>query len=303
MTKAKKSIAYLIVATLFLSLFTSLSSAQNMRVSLSFISDEGPVSECEISLYKVADKNGNLVGKFAAYPINFNLTDSESLSLTAKTLTNYIKADSTEPLKSEKTDSDGLVNFTLDEKGFYLLIGEKTAVGDNFYIPESVMFAMPNVNENGEEVYELNISAKYDKEPLNNETSIKVLKSWKNDDEKLRPESITVELISGGKVYDSVVLNKENSWRYEWKNLDSSKEWFLVEKDVPEGYNVSVSLQGTTFHVVNTSNNDKPKNEPTTGDKQEIIPETGALWWPIPYITCLGLLLIIIGYVKKNKDN
>lgn len=303
MIRVKKSTAYLIVVTFILGFLTLFSSAQSMSVSLSFISDEGPVSECEISLYKVADINGNLVEEFAAYPINFNSSDSESLSLTAKTLTNYIKADSIKPLKSEKTDSGGLVSFTLNEKGFYLLIGEKTAVGDNFYIPESVMLAMPNISETGETIYELNISVKYDKETSNNKVSRKALKIWKNDDENFRPESITVELICGAKVYDSVVLNKENSWRYEWENLDGSKEWFLIEKNVPKGYNVSVSLQGTTFRVVNTLSNDKPENEPTTGNNQEIIPETGALWWPIPYITCLGLLLIIIGYVKKNKDN
>lgn len=302
MINFKKITCFILSLVLILICFSSLAFGEDMTVKVSFISDDGPISLCNMQLYKVADVNGRLVGDFAVYPVKFDPKDADTMAMAAKTLTNYIRRDSVKPLLLGKTDENGGLSFSVAEKGIYLLVGEKTNVNGTVYVPESVMFSMPSLDEKGNEVYNLELYPKYEKEPTNETVTRKVLKSWENDNPKKRPESITVELLCDGKSYAKAVLNEENSWRYEWKNLDSSKTWSLTETNVPQGYSVSISLEGITYHVVNSFNTTPPPQEPTTGDKQEIIPETGVLWWPVPYITCLGLLLIIIGYVKKYKE-
>ena len=134
----------------------------------------------------------------------------------------------------------------------------------------------------------------------------KVLKVW-NDagQEHDRPEKITVQLLKNGEVYDTVILNERNSWRYIWNDLPKYDknglpiEWRVVEL-TPEGYTVSITQESGTFVVTNT-----PKQPsvmpPTDQPKEPTLPQTGELWWPVPVLAAAGLLLIAAGAGKKRK--
>lgn len=307
MLRLKKANCILIAGIIIMLSLPFAAFAQNMSVSLDFICEGKPIEGCEMRLYKVANADGSFTDAFSGYSVSFDKADSDSMANAAKTLANYIDRDSLKPIVSSKTNALGRAEFTIDSKGTYLVIGDKAVVDGVQYTPESLMFNMPATDEKGNEVKSLLLCPKYDKDETEGIAVRKVLKSWINDYESTRPESITVELICDSEVYDTVVLNKDNSWSYEWKNLDPTKTWSLIEKDVPNGYSVNISLEGVTFHVVNSgnipsSNETTIKGDSSSGNKKEDIPRTGALWWPVPYIACLGLLLIIIGYVKKYKN-
>ncbi len=68
---------------------------------------------------------------------------------------------------------------------------------------------------------------------------VSVKKIWEdNDDEKLyRPDDVTVGLYynSGQTLYETVTLNDENDWKYEWEGIDIL-DWSMAEVDVPLGY-------------------------------------------------------------------
>ena len=111
-------------------------------------------------------------------------------------------------------------------------------------------------------------------------------------------------------------------------------EWRVAEVKV-DGYTVIVSKEGFTFVITNTSKPEKPtkpgttkpdsptnpsekttkpnvpgkttvpndNNNPTKPSKQDKpkLPQTGALWWPVPVAAICGIAFIAIGVGMKKK--
>ena len=98
------------------------------------------------------------------------------------------------------------------------------------------------------------------------------------------------------------MLNAANNWRYIWENLDDRSTWTLVEEKV-DGYTVSITREGVTFVVTNTyvpeTPNTPPPTEPGKPD-QPSLPQTGQLWWPVPLLLVGGLLLVVIGLIRRR---
>ena len=108
---------------------------------------------------------------------------------------------------------------------------------------------------------------------------------------KNRPDSVTIQLLDGNTVIDTVTLGDWNNWHYSWNDLDGegSHDWNVKELEVPAGYSVSYSFDGTTFTVRNTEN----------------LIQTGQLNWPVPVLGGLGLALAVLGVVmlRKKKES
>ena len=91
-------------------------------------------------------------------------------------------------------------------------------------------------------------------------TDLIVRKAWNdaNDAQKLRPQSVTVDVTRNGQTITTLTLNAANSWTQTLTQLpmvDDNGEAYdydVVENDVPEGYTASVVTRGTTFTVINT---------------------------------------------------
>ncbi len=144
-------------------------------------------------------------------------------------------------------------------------------------------------------------------------TEIEVIKNWndKEDQDKIRPTSIEVELYareSGadkeGNLVDTVKLSDKNNWSHKWTDLDTHKdkkelEYYVVEKEVPEGYEVTYKVNSITRTVFIT-NSHTPVEPPTPE-------EPGKPWLPKTGITgiaglgILGMSLIGFGAVQFKK--
>lgn len=91
-------------------------------------------------------------------------------------------------------------------------------------------------------------------------TDLIVRKAWNdaNDAQKLRPQSVTVDVTRNGQTITTLTLNAANRWTQTLTQLpmvDDNGEAYdydVVENDVPEGYTASVVTRGTTFAVINT---------------------------------------------------
>ena len=91
-------------------------------------------------------------------------------------------------------------------------------------------------------------------------TDLIVRKAWNdaNDAQKLRPQSVTVDVTRNGQTITTLTLNASNRWTQTLTQLpmfDDNGEAYdydVVENDVPEGYTASVVTRGTTFTVINT---------------------------------------------------
>ena len=249
------------------------------------------------SLYRVAslteEEDDALTGDFAQYPVSLEDLDSSGLRSLAQTLDAYVARDTLTPLLSQKTGEDGMVSFEGLSPGLYLVLGESYTQDNTVYTPSPMLFYLPGQGEDGGWEYEVTASCKFDREEITDTTvSRKVQKVWKDSgNQSKRPEMVFVQLLENGAVVDTVALSEENNWEYTWEGLDASSRWQVAETNVPDGYTVTVTQEGTLFVVTNTYPGKTPPK----------LPQTGLLWWPVPLLACAGLALVIAGAAARRR--
>ena len=92
-------------------------------------------------------------------------------------------------------------------------------------------------------------------------TSVRVNKLWDdaNDQDGLRPDSITVQLYANGIVIDTITLNAANMWTVTFNDLpvntaEGTAIVYTVEETVPEGYTKDIvgNAAADSFTITNT---------------------------------------------------
>lgn len=242
-----------------------------------------PISNMQVSLYRVADENYKLVDAFSHYSIDLK----QDVQGAANALENRILMDGIEADACVTSDSSGKASFTGLESGIYLVVGKEVFQDGVFYMPQVSLVSLSG---------DLSVDLKV-------ETSVKpsrihVLKVWKRDSKKSRPKSIEVCLLrSDGIVVDKVVLNSDNQWSTTWNNLSTSYTYSVMETSVPSGYKESCTREKDTIVLINTGS-DKYCVE----KKDEVLPNSGQLWWPVPVLLFVGLVLFGLGRHLKNEE-
>ncbi|MCD8157634.1 MAG: Cna B-type domain-containing protein [Clostridiales bacterium] len=200
-------------------------------------------------IYKIGDFNGSGVfavdEDFSAYGIDFESSEA------AQTLAAYVERDNIAEERQALTGSDNTVIFSGLESGYYLILGETYNDGDYIYTALPVMLT----------VYEgevIEISGKYEMADISDNSSdyqsVSALKVWSGGS----LDSIVVQLLCDGEVYDEQTLNSSNNWRYTWNGLDLVHSWTVTEKEVPSGYSLSIEKDGQVFILLNTKDSDTP---------------------------------------------
>lgn len=242
-------------------------------------------------LYRVAEVSESarftLTEEMERYPVTFRGLDSAGWRALAQTLDAYIARDNLAPLQTVQTDSGGRAAFAGLPTGLYLVTGEAYETGRNTYTPEPFLLCLPNLGEDGAWDYEPAVSCKYDSETTPDSpgggggekpetTERRVLKVWEDGEDDARPESIVVQLLKDGEVYDTVTLSQANNWRHTWTRLDADARWQVVEYQTPAGYTVLVEREETAFIMTNTLETEIPE-EPVPGgpgESEEPEPDT-----------------------------
>lgn len=121
-----------------------------------------------------------------------------------------------------------------------------------------------------------------------------VMKVWNDKGyEDERPERIQVHLLRNGEIYDTRTLDESNQWQTVWEDLPARDQngdeilWTVQEAEVP-GYHVGYTEMGE--HILITNSIIKPT-----------LPQTGLLWWPVPVLAALGLLMLVLGRLAKGR--
>lgn len=348
----------------------AVDTTKDAQLTIRYQQDGTPIAGVNFDLYRVAkvDETGTfyVVEPFSKYPLQFQGLDSTQWKNLAEMLRTYAHQDSVAPVVSGATQSTGQVTFSQLTPGLYLAVARNFSQGGYDYSTEPFLVALPTRDKDTDTwVYQTTATAKFTRsrqpsgdKPSKETVERKVLKTWK--DEGDHPDSVVIQLLKNGAVYDTVTLNDANNWRYTWSNLDKYENGTLIDWQVTEvavsGYTVSVSQEGVTFLVTNTKeepttpsdpshpddpdepiidipdddipttdlpdlpedpttdipDDDTPKGpaEPdqpsktTTTTKKDKLPQTGALWWPVPVLAAGGLLCLILGVVTKkgNED-
>ena len=122
--------------------------------------------------------------------------------------------------------------------------------------------------------------------PDGEELEYSVLKLWKDAGaDAVRPAQIHVDILQDGQLWESVILSAGNHWRYSWK-APAGHSFAVVERQVPEGYTVTVTENGTAFVLTNTAPPDT--DNPQTGD-------TAPITLYILLLSLSGLALVLLG--------
>ena len=115
-----------------------------------------------------------------------------------------------------------------------------------------------------------------------NKINIPVTKTWRNDEENNRPDSITVHLFADGTEIASAELTKDNGYKYEFTDLNEysngKKITYEITEDPVEGYETTID----GFTITNTRTVD-------TGDNTNIL-----LWALILFGSLFAIIVILL---------
>ena len=123
-----------------------------------------------------------------------------------------------------------------------------------------------------------------------------ITKLWEDQDneEKVRPESVEVELYANGELLETVTLTAEGEWKYELSALKYAEgvevEYTIKEANVPENYEAEYDQE--TLTVTNTL----IKKVPQTGDYTNM-----NLYIVLAAVSFVGFGVTLL--LKKKEEN
>ncbi len=252
----------------------------------------------DIRIHRVANMFGNvdfeLVDAFNDLPVELRGIKSQGeWKEVASTLMGYVAADEIAPAAEKQTDSKGEVFFEGLTTGLYLVEGFKADTGDGYCLFESFMITLPGTDENEEWLYDVEALPKSSfAEYEEKEVDYKINKLWKDDgNEDKRPTVVEVDLYCDGKFAETIFLSSENDWSYSWKSGERAI-WTAIEKNVAEGYTVTVEQNGTGFLLTNTYDVPPP---PGTGDFSSV-------YLAVAVMSLAGAVLVLFGLTRKKSE-
>lgn len=142
---------------------------------------------------------------------------------------------------------------------------------------------------------------------------VTVDKKWEKDNESVRPDSIEVNLLKDGEVFDTVTIAKEDNWTYTWSDLDFINNWTVEEIAVAD-YNGKVDDKSQDalnkeYVITNTYTKEiTPEKDPGQEDKpKEDEKSEGTKTAAQTYIglfsalASISLILVLLMAVLKKK--
>jgi hypothetical protein len=289
--------------------------SDNLSVTINVVYDGTPLSGEEFKLYKFADLSSDfeisVTDDFKDYPVNLDEMKQDTWQELADIVDAYVKKDNVQPLCVGTTKYNGRLEFTAADGldwGIYLVEGKTIDLNGKRYTCEPFFVSVPTSN-NGVTVAKETVNPKIAQTDIPINYVVKVRKTWDDDGySKLRPKSVSVQLLCDGEVYDTQKLSKSNNWRYTWENLDPASDWTVVEVNVPDDYTVTLTVEDSTYTLKNTYKENETTTTPsgggtTTSGTGSSLPKTGLNWLPIPILALCGILFIVIGTIimKNNR--
>lgn len=273
-------------------------------LTVSYCCNETEIQDLEVKLYRIAEVSADfqytLTPTFASSGLVLDgIRTAGEWNVVRSTLEAYILAYNLAPEFTSLTNADGTGSFVSLKTGMYLAIAGQAEENGVHYLFDSALISLPGLGPNGRWQYQVSVNAKGVALPPvepDEKVEFKVLKLWRGDEGRNdRPKSIEVEIFCNGSSYKTAKLSEENHWAYSWFAEDDGASWTVVERNVPQGYTMTVEKRQSTFVLTNTRTNpDDPVKPPATGDTTNIM----------LYILLMigsGSMLIILGVTGKRS--
>lgn len=249
-------------------------------LTVSYCYGEKAFSGVEVKLYKIAtvssDFQYTLTQPFEASGLILNgIRTAGEWNVVRSTLETHILANSISPEFTAITDGEGKASFTALTTGMYFATVGEIEQNNVHYLFDSALIAVPGLGTDGRWQYQVSVNAKGEALPPidpDEEIELKVLKLWRNDENQAdRPKSIEVEIFCNGTLYKTVTLSDENHWAHSWSVNDDGSRWMVIERNIPEGYTLSVEERQSTFILTNSWTPTDPNMPPETGDTLNLL--------------------------------
>lgn len=274
-----------------------IDASRECTLTINYFNSETSFADFDLAVYHVAsvsaDMQYTLTDTFmtTALVLNGIVSDSE-WGTVRTTFESFVDANHPEPT-AQKKSAGGSVTFEGLTPGLYFIMPMSLDGNGILYYFDSALIAVPGLDENGRWVYDVTANPKPKASLSSNKDSYKVVKLWRDvGNEHKRPTEITVDILRNGKTVKTVVLSAQNNWSFSWDAANKTDRWQVAEKDVPDGYVMTVDKHNVTFSIVNTDP-DAP-NPPPTGDTFEA-------GFYIALMCISGIVLIIVGTAMKKR--
>lgn len=188
-----------------------------------------------------------LQGDFADYPVYIPELTSTALQDAAYSLENLAVLDGVKPYDTKVVYASGKITFTDLEDGIYLIAGELLSSGSDIYTPIPMLV---EVKDGGKVTAYAKLTVR--QKPTVDEDMYRVKKIWQYDDSyiQLRPVLIEVEIYRNNVLVETVELNDENDWTYDW-TADTAAVWRVKEINITGDYKVVYRNNETQYILVN----------------------------------------------------
>ena len=275
-------------------------------LTISYCYGEKAFSGVAVKLYRIADVSADfkytLAQGFASSGLILNgIRTAGEWNVVRTTLEVHILANNIAPEFTSVTNENGRASFEKLKTGMYLAMVSLVEQDDMQYLFDSALIAVPGLGTDGRWQYQVSVNAKGEALPPidpDETVELRVLKLWRGDEDRNdRPKSIEVEIFRNGSSYQIVTLSEENHWAYSWSVKDDGSDWVVVERNIPQGYAMTVEKRESNFVLTNTwapTNPDDPDGPPPTGDTSNIL----------LYVLLMigsGTMLIILGVTGKKS--
>lgn len=280
----------------------SIDTSRDVSLQIAFSWEEAPLVGAEFSLWQVCrvDAFGYLtpLEEFSDFSqlLDIRGQNDQRWQEAAGELERYLLTNP-EILPTDRavTDAQGIAAFPSDSsslpQGLYLVQRVHHLQENHVYSTAPFFVMLPTRDRN---LWNYTVQARAKVEQREERISLRVIKEWEDKYwENRRPDKIQVLLYRDEELYDTVILPQNGKWTYQWAGLDGAHSWWVGE-DAVEGYNTRIAREGNTFYITNTYVG--------AGTERPILPQTGQLWWPIPVLLAVGLLLMVLGLMRWGKD-
>lgn len=276
-----------------------IETTKDCSMTLNYVHNQTAFPNLNVQVYHIAtvssDFQYTLTDDFASTNLTVNgVSSTNEWDAMRTTLESYVIANGLSADYEYRTDSNGRVKIENLTPGLYFIMPIQFANDGAYYYFDSALVALPGLGNDGKWQYDISVKPKPEIDiPTGDDEEYKVVKLWRdNGHQEKRPSNIDVDIICNGKVVETVVLSAENNWSYSWTAEDNGDKWQVTERNLPEGYVMTVEEHTTSFTIINTI--------PGTPD----IPQTGDTSNTGLYVMLMcvsGLLLVILGVTAKRK--
>ncbi len=300
--------------------------AKTGSIYIDYHCEDLSLPQVEFHLYQLYELDTRLdyvpTSEFADLGDFDEFVDNDTWVKKALSTENFIKKNAVKPDVTQFTDDMGRAVVDDLDEGVYLLQFDKKNLDDMSYISDCVMVMLPG-SVDGDEEWVQSVIPKvtsYDEasESLPGLVTLKVLKTWRQDNSFIRPDSVSIYLYGDGKIVDQVELSQDTEWYHVWEDMDAEVQWAVEEVPVPH-YTSTVVCETYPNHFifyvenvydtevggggsVGVGGGDSVAGEGYETEVEGDLAETGAMWLPVPVLLISGMILILIGLVlRKGK--